>query len=214
MSVQRAFFQVARLRAIVFTLMAALALASAPAALAGKPTSTTLNPQPPDFYTCKAVGGGTICRASTIDSYEFEPTGISCGSGADAFEVLDSGTRHVNAVRYYDRDGNMTRRIRTLLFQGGHLTNPLNGTTIGYAQHNTDVDAFGVPGDQDTVSFTGHGVLSITVPGRGAVILEAGISRYGPMGDLDFQAGPADLSAYFAGDDAIVDDLCVALMDG
>src|SRR4026208_2561807 len=42
-----------------------MTLALAPAAVAGTPVDpTTLNPVPPDFYSCQADGPNTICRGS------------------------------------------------------------------------------------------------------------------------------------------------------
>lgn len=188
-----------------------LVMAMAPAVAAAAPPAQALNPEPPDFYTCKAVGAGTICDAHTIEPYELEPTGIVCGSGPGAFEIVDSGTRDVRATRWYDGDGNWTRRIRTFLFRDTRFTNPLTGQTLPYAQHNTDVDEFAVPGDLSTDTFTGHGHLSITFPGLGNVLNEAGRTVVGPTGDVESQSGPSELSDYYGGDAALVADLCAAL---
>ena len=38
-------------------------------------------------------------------------TGIVCGSDAGAFDIWDQGTVHQHATRYYDADGNLTRRV-------------------------------------------------------------------------------------------------------
>jgi hypothetical protein len=197
---------------VLVPILAALIIA-APVA-ARQPAVQPLNPEPPDFYACTAIGGGTICRATTSDPYELVPSGIWCGSGAGAFEVLDSGGHEVRATRYYDADGNLTRRIRVHSFPGAHFTNPRNGATIAYQQRNTDWDVLAVPGDLSTSTFSGHGVISMTVPGRGAVLLEAGIARVAPSGEVELQAGRTDLSDYFAGDASVVDDLCAALISG
>jgi len=60
----------------------------------------------------------------------------------------------------------------------------------------------GIPGDLDSVTWTGHGVLSITAPGFGAVVLSAGRTIVGPDGEVDAESGPFRLLA---------DDLCAAL---
>jgi len=197
---------------VLVPILAALVLA-APVA-ARQPVVQQLNPQPPDFYTCSATGGGTICRATTSDPYELEPTGIWCGSGSGAFEVLDSGGHVVRATRWYDTNGNLTRRERVGSFPGAHFSNPLNGASIGYQQRNTDWDVLAVPGDFSSSTWSGHGVLSMTVPGRGAVIIEAGITRVGPGDNLELQAGRTDLSDYYGGDASAVASLCAALMAG
>ena len=193
------------------TIVVVLARASVPGALAGQPVTQALNPPPPDFYTCSATGSGTICRASTVNSYDLEPTGILCGSGQNSFEVLDSATRQTSATRYYDRNGNLAKRVRVYQFTGARLTNPLSGATVAYHQHNTDWDVLAVPGDFGSDTWTGHGFLSINVPGYGVVIHEAGRTVVGPSGDVERQSGPSDLSDYYGGDTGVVADLCAAL---
>lgn len=198
-------------RFVSVALGAILALSSVTAVVAGQPVSGALNPQPPDFYSCRATGDGTICRASTSDTYADEATGIMCGSGPSEIEILDSGTRLVDATRYYDRNGNLTRRARTFAFRGAHLSNPLTGTSIYYKQQNVDRDDLAVPGDFGSATTYAHGVIAITVPGSGAVLLEAGRTVIGPGGNVESQAGRSDVSDYFAGQTEIVANLCAAL---
>jgi len=200
-----------RLAIVVWMLPVLVALASAPAALAGRPAAQPLNPPPPDIYTCAATGSGTICRAHTIAPYQDESTGIICGSGPDAFEVLDSGTRDVRATRWYDTDGNLTTRERTFLFRGTHLSNPITGAAIYYAQHNADLDVLATPGDFDSSTVTSRGHLTITAPGFGVVALESGRVVIGPSGDIEFQSGRSDIADYFNGQIGVLDDLCDAL---
>jgi hypothetical protein len=190
---------------------AIVAFAAAPMTLAAGIDPGTLNPVPPDFYSCRATATGAMCRAHTVDPYEFESTGIVCGSGASTVELLDSGIRDVEATRWYDRDLNLTRRQRMFLFRETHLTNPANGRTLPYSQHNADNETLGVPGDLDSATLTSHGHLSMTAPGFGAVLLDAGRIVVGPSGDLEFQAGPFEVERYFEGELSIVDDLCAAL---
>ena len=82
------------------------------------------------------------------------------------------------------------------------LSNPANGRTLGYAQHNTDIDDLAVPGDFASSTFTGHGVLSITAPGYGPLVLTAGRIVVSPDGTIEAISGP---------DRAHVNDLCAAL---
>jgi hypothetical protein len=178
-----------------------LGIVLAPAVIAASPTIPTLNPEPPDFYSCEPVGAGAICRAHTVEPYHNEPTGIVCGTGAGTFEILDSGTRDVRATRWYDANGDLTRRERVLDFVGAHLSNPLTGTTLSYHQHNTDWDVLAVPGDLSTATFHGHGVLSVTVPGSGAVLLSAGVAVIAPDGTLLHRGGQETF---------IVEALCAA----
>ena len=187
---------------VLVTTVAMLALGFAPAASAASIDPGTLNPVPPTFYQCSATGDGAICRAHTVNPYSGEATGIVCGSGASAVELLDNGIRDVDATRWYDRDLNLTRRLRTILFRDAYLSNPATGSTLGYAQHNTDNEVLGVPGDLASATFTGHGVTSITATGFGSVILNAGRTIIGPDGVIQATSGP---------DRAHLDDLCAAL---
>lgn len=54
-------------------------------------------------------------------------------------------------------------------------------------------------------------LLASTVPGAGAVLLEVGRVVIGPSGDIESQSGRTDLPDYFAGQTAILADLCAAL---
>jgi hypothetical protein len=191
--------------------LAIVALGSAPATLAAGIDPGTLNPVPTAIYTCRATGSGAICNAHTADPYEFEATGIFCGSGASTVELLDSGIRDVEATRWYDRDLNLVRRQRYFLFRDAHLTNPANGRTLTYSQHNTDDEMLGVPGDLDSATLFSHGHLTMTAPGFGSVILSAGQIVIGPTGDVEFQGGPDELGSYYGGEPGLVDDLCAAL---
>ena len=49
------------------------ALAIAPGAFAAPPAAEELNPPPPDFLTCKALGAGTICTGSSQEVKVSEP---------------------------------------------------------------------------------------------------------------------------------------------
>ena len=66
------------------------ALAIAPGASAAPPDAQALNPPPPDGYTCKAVGGGTICTGSFPEDVSEPQIELVCGSGADAFLIHDN----------------------------------------------------------------------------------------------------------------------------
>jgi hypothetical protein len=177
---------------------ALLALASVAPALAAPPTAQVLNPAPPDIYTCSPNGEGTICRAHTVDPYENEQTGIFCG----AVEILDNGIRDIHATRWYDRDGNLTRRLRSFLFRDAHLSNPATGLTLPYSQLNNDNEELGVPGDLASATLSSSGHLSITAPGFGAVVIDTGHLVVTPEGDVLTRSGRSLLDA---------DSLCAAL---
>src|SRR4051812_44460828 len=179
-----------------------LALASVSPAVAAPPSTQDLNPAPPDSYTCNPVGTGTICRAHTVVPYSGEPTGIVCGSGAASVEILDNGIRDIHATRWYDRDGNLARRLRTFLFRDGDLSNPTTGRTLAYSQHNADDEVLSVPGDLASATLSSSGHLSITAPGFGPVLMDTGHTVVGPEGDVLGHSGVSRLD---------VDALCAAL---
>lgn len=182
--------------------IAIVALAAAPATLAAGIDPGTLNPAPPDFYSCSATGSGAICRAHTVDPYSGEATGIVCGSGAAAVEIVDNGIRDVRATRWYDGDGNLTRRLRTFLFRNAYLSNPVTGRTLAYSQHNADDEDLGVPGDLASATLSSSGHLSITASGFGPVLIDTGHIVVSPEGDVLARSGVSRLDA---------DALCAAL---
>ncbi len=198
-------------RPVAVLVLAIVALGAAPLTLAAGIDPATLNPVPPDIYSCRATADGAICRAHTVESYQFEATGIFCGTGAGTVELLDSGIRDVQATRWYDRNLDLVRRQRMFLFRDAHLTNPANGRTLSYSQHNADNEVLGVPGDLASATLSSSGHLSITAPGFGSVILDVGHVVVGPEGDLEFAAGQFELGRYYGGELSLADDVCAAL---
>ena len=189
-----------------------LLLAIAPAALAARPSSQTLNPQPPDTYTCSPNGNGTICRSLVREPYGPDPTGIFCGTGAGSYEVLDTATRVVRATRYYDENGNLVRRERLYDFDAAHLSNPLTGTAIYYKQRNVQSETFGTAGDLDTATLRESGLLQFTAPGMGTIWHQSGVIVTAPDGTLLHQGGPNEVNDYYAtGNQSLVAALCLAL---
>ena len=126
---------VSTIRRFLLVLLTAAGLALGPsAAFADQPVTETLNPPPPSFLTCNTVGGGTICMGSETVTYGPDNTGITCGSGATAFNIFDSGTFEQRVIRFYDSDGNLTRRTIHIKEIGGEWSNPLTGATVSYTQ--------------------------------------------------------------------------------
>ena len=57
-------------------------LAMSPGAVAAPPSPQDLNPAPPDFYSCKTLGAGTICTGDVHEVKVSEPQHeLVCGSG-------------------------------------------------------------------------------------------------------------------------------------
>ena len=61
-------------------------LAMSPGAVAAPPSPQDLNPAPPDFYTCKTLGAGTICTGDP-------PRGQGLGAAGRAGVRLRAPTR-------------------------------------------------------------------------------------------------------------------------
>src|SRR5262245_45717273 len=136
---------------------------------------STLTPPPPDFFnaSCRAAGRQILCSLEFIDpvSPVLESTGIVCGAGAEAFEVLDTWTRSVRGTRYYNADGQLLRRHFNDEW-AGVLTNSVTGATVTYRQHNTYLHDLATPGD------VGSGIerdtTHLRVTSGGTVVIEAG----------------------------------------
>ena len=196
--------------AIIAGGLAAFTLASAAPAAAGQPVTQPLTPPPPSFETCKTVGNGFICEGARTMTYGPDDTGIACGSGAGAFDILDQGTHNQHAIRFYNTDGNLTKRVIYDQYFS-QFTNPLTGASIPYTQHNTTTDILAVPGDFTSATETTTGQTNFTVPHQGAVLLNAGRVVFGADGTLEFSAGPQGFLDFFNGNTAALDELCAAL---
>ena len=197
--------------AIIATGLATFTLASAGPAAAGQPVTQTLTPPPPSFETCKTVGNGFICEGARTMTYGPDDAGIACGSGAGAVEIFDQGTHNQHAIRFYNTDGNLVRRVIYDQYFS-QFSNPLTGVAVPYTQHNTTTDVLAVPGDFGSATETTEGQANFTVPHLGAVLLNAGKTVFGADGTLEFSAGPQGFLDYFYnGNTAALDELCTAL---
>jgi len=174
-------------RVLPAALFGGLARARAPARFGGQPVTQPLNPEPPSFYTCKAVGDGTICQGTETQVIAPQPDSFVCPDGGI---VYDQGTVQTNAIRYYDANGDLTRRVLHQHWTDAQKSNPLNGLTAPYTQSTIITDVLAVPGDfsSATATVTGGGI--VTLPGYGAIFLPAGRSITDPNGDTIFLAGP------------------------
>jgi hypothetical protein len=196
---------------LLLAAVAIAALALVPSAFAGQPVTQTLTPPPPSFYSCMAVGSGTICHGTISESSGPEETGLVCGSGADAFNAWQTSSLVERAARYYDRDGNLTKRVlRDDL--AGEFINPVTGATVPWTQYEIHTSVLAVPGDLGSRTVTIVGEFVITVPHLGAVALEAGRVIEAVDGTDLFSAGPQDFTDYYSnGDTSAVAKLCGAL---
>ena len=189
------------------------ALALAPVSVAAKPVIQVLNPPPPSFETCKIVGGGAICDGTQTVSYGPVDTGIVCGTRAGAFDIFDQGTYNQHAIRYYDQNGSLTRRVIHSNYSFGQWSNPSTGATVNYTQHNVETDVLAIPGDlsSSTQTVTGENIYRT---GTGApIFIATGRQVFNFDGsELLFSAGRNGfIAAFFQGDTAAFDQVCAAL---
>ena len=136
-----------------------------------------------------------------------------CGSGQDAFEIFDHSDKVLeHAARWYDEDGNLTRRMVKDVWLGSEWTNPLTGRSVPYRQSNVVTDDLAIPGDPGSARETTTGVVNFIIPGRGAFVRDAGRTVFGFDGTLEFAAGSHVFVDYFVnGDTTALDPICSIL---
>ncbi|WP_151084652.1 hypothetical protein [Nocardioides cynanchi] len=192
---------------VVVPAVASAALLAGPGAAAT--VGATLTPPPPDWYTCRGTGSGTVCHGSM----SFQHLAGVDGSCPQGFDILENGHDNETGARYYDRDGNLVRRVLHDNYPVGDplnvLYNSVTGTSIAYRTDLTESDSFAVPGDFGSITsrFTGN-LYSVTTPGGGALVHDSGMLTFSSEGDVLVDHGPKML---FDGDTAA---LCAALADG
>jgi len=187
-------------------------LAIAPSALAGQPVTQPLNPPPASFLACKAVGSGTICHGSRTFVEDPYDTEIPCWSGAGAFTIFDQGIVDQVATRWYDANGNLTRRVIHEDWRPGQFSNPLTGAVVPYRQTGNITDVLAVPGDFGSATETTTGQNNFTVQGHGVVLHNSGRVVSAPDGTIDFRSGHQNFLDYFVdGNTSVMDELCGVL---
>ena len=186
------------------------ALALAPAAFAGQPPRSDLNPPPPDFYTCSATGLQTICRASLRFHEDPVITDIGCPAVST---IVDQGDVRQEFTRRYNADGDFVERVKHETWTNSFWSNPLNGNTIPYTQRGTQTDRATVPGDLDSIRSTLVGENVYTDPVTHKKVLKSvGRTVFGPDGALEASSGQQPFIEKFVfGDSSAFDALCAAL---
>jgi len=198
---------------ILVTTVCGAALAAASSGLAGQPVTQPLNPPPPPWQTCKAVGDGTICEGTNIESDGPYDTGIDCGSGANTFDIVYTSTDNYSVWKKFDTDGNLVRRVFHDHYTFGQFSNPLNGAVVPYTQTDTRIDVLAVPGDLGSATETTTWQSQFHVQGGGApVFWNSGRTVQFPIfGPTEFSAGRLDLFQLSDGDTSVLGPLCAAL---
>ena len=189
------------------------ALALAPGALASPTATDELNPPPPDYYTCKALGAGTICFGSFEEVKVAEPQDeLVCGSGSSAFVIHDNAHLYARATRWYNADGDLVRRVIQERWKSAFWSNPLSGKTVPYTQTDKITDVLAVPGDFESATETLVGSNVYTDPvTHQKVLWNTGRNVFGADG-LEFRAGHQPfIDAFVDGDMSVFDPICAAL---
>ena len=184
-------------------------LALTPAAFAGQPPRSDLNPPPPDIYTCQGTGTQTICRASVRFREDPVVTDVDCPGNP----IVDQGDVAQELTRRYDSDGNFVERVIRERWTNAFWSNPLNGNTIPYTQRGIITDRASVPGDLDSITETlvGENIYTDPVTHK-KVLTSAGRTVFAPDGSLEFSAGQQPFIQRFVfGDPSAFDALCAAL---
>jgi hypothetical protein len=190
------------------------ALAIAPGALAAPPALQDLNPPPPDYLVCKPLGAGTICTGSIQEVKVSEPQPeLVCGSGPDAFVIHDNAVLDSRATRWYNADGDLTKRVIQERWDQAFWSNPLTGKTVPYTQTDKITTVLAVPGDFDSATETTVGENIYTDPMTHQKVLRStGRLVFGADGTLDFRAGQQPfVDAFVDGDMSVFDVVCAAL---
>jgi hypothetical protein len=156
------------------------------------------------------MGNGFICQGSIADSYGPVDTGLACGIGTSAFDVFDSARTNEVAMRVYNGDGNLVRRVRHDRADG-EVGNQLNGATVPYAQTQNITDILAVPGDFSSATETMTGEIHFRLAHGAPLLIGAGRTVFAPDGTVEFQAGPSGFLDLLAGAPSAVEPLCVTL---
>ena len=184
------------------------------AMFAGQPVdpSTLTPPPPPEFNpVCEKDGTQTICTVQFSDPPFAGGSGVICGTGPNAYEVFQFQNRTVQGLRYYDQNGNLTRRHFHEV-DTGTLSNPVTHTAVSFSARGTTLHDLSIPGDITSGTQILTGEFRVYRPQRGTVFLEVGRTVAAGTGDFIRESGPHPFQDYFVfGDTAAVQPVCDAL---
>jgi hypothetical protein len=203
-----------RFSKLVLVAAAVGALVIAPGASAAPPAPQDLNPPPPDFLTCKPLGARTICTGILTEIKDSEPQPeLVCGSGPDSFVIHDNARLDARVTRWYNADGDLTKRVIHERWSSSFWSNPLSGKIVPYHQIDKITTELAVPGDFDSATETTVGTNIITDPVTHRKVLRSvGRVVFGADGELDFRSGKQPfVDAFVNGDMSVFDDVCAAL---
>ena len=113
--------------------------------------------------------------------------------------------------RFYDADGNLTKRhFREDL--AGTMTNPSTGQTIGWETHATNIHVLSVPGDLASGISSGAGTGRWFELGGATVLVDGGRLVFDAASGILESHGPHHFDDYFErGDTDALQPICDAL---
>lgn len=189
---------------------AALTLALPAAVLGGQGIDVnSLNPVPPDDYTCIATGSGAKCTVSRTLEIP-GPSDFWCGDAASPVQlVFVDAVDNLEVTRFYDANLNLvTRTIHE------HYTSTLLNPETGLSVQNTQIadftSTFTTPGDLSSEVISQRGVVRFFLPGAGVLLIDVGRE----LGTEETQlalSGRHELGVYYGGDTSILAALCEAV---
>ena len=198
---------------MVFAALNMLVIVPQSAVFAGESVDpSTLTPPPPPQFNpvCEKVGSGTICTVNFSDPPFAGGSGVICGTGPNAYEVFQFQNRSVQGKRYYDENGNLTRRhFREVL--DGTFTNPLTHTSLSFSGGDTHLHDLGVPGDINTGTEATTGSVRIFLRNGGTFPIDIGRILDSDHGILSESGQHPFLDYFVFGNTTALQPLCDAL---
>ena len=137
---------------------------------------------------------------------------LVCGTGADAFVIHDTGMVDQSWTRWYDADGNLTKRSVLERWTETYWSNPLSGKTVPYTQTGRITTELTVPGDFDSAVETSVGSNVYFDPAtHKKVLTSAGRVVFGADGLVSESGQQPFVDAFEHGDLSVFDAVCAAL---
>jgi hypothetical protein len=168
-------------------------------------------PLNPSFnWECWRTGAGIVCEGERTTTYTAVVTPIPCPDGA---WVYATGWAYDTLRRVGDAEGRALSTLGTTRIDDWLSRSPAFDGIVGRARGTwTDAYDYPVPGELASRTVTRRGVdVLLTVPGRGAVVLDAGIKSWDFEDNILFAHGPHPLIEDIEGAFATA---CDALADG
>ena len=181
---------------------AAGALIFASAGLADQPVAQTLNPSPPSYYTCKAVGNGTICDGTRRSSRSGRSTPLTkephrLRQRRERLRHLRRGHRsgHGETRLRRRRQPRPPRASRRLQLRAVQQSADRRDRAVQPDDKRTDV--FAVPGDLGSATETTNWKIPSTCRRRRPVFINTGRTVQAPDGATESCAGRLDFWKLF-----------------